>query len=118
MNEKLSACPFCGGEAGLIKTPNRGEFYVRCKTEDIEQLLLHPTKAEAIAAWNKRFACHDINKKPVFAGDEVAGRNNLANDSIKAVPWGKVHYVGTEWYAGTMPLRCIDEITLIERGEG
>ncbi len=69
--DKLLPCPYCGGKAKLIKTPNRGEFYIRCKSEDIEQLSLKPTRAEAIAAWNKRHVCDDKNRKAVYAGDEV-----------------------------------------------
>lgn len=52
MNEKLKPCPFCGGEAELIKIYNTQWHYVQCvkckvKTE-------HKTEQEAINAWNTR----------------------------------------------------------------
>jgi Lar family restriction alleviation protein len=54
MKRKLKPCPFCGGKAKLKLTPNLRHFYVRCENGDVEQLLLHVTKAEAIEAWNRR----------------------------------------------------------------
>lgn len=61
-----------------------------------------------------QLVCPDKNGKPVFVGDEIKGKSCLANDFIKAISWGKVQFQGTEWYAGAMPLRCINEIELIE----
>lgn len=49
-NEKLKLCPFCGGEAVMHKV---GTVYtVECL--DCGGSLFKNTKAEAIAAWNKR----------------------------------------------------------------
>jgi len=51
-NETLKPCPFCGGEGKLFFAADR-VFYVSCEscgtTSD-----WFDTKAEAIAAWNRR----------------------------------------------------------------
>lgn len=55
----LDTCPFCGGEAEIVKVQNKGQkFYVswvdctqcRCST------LVFNTRREAAATWNRRTA--------------------------------------------------------------
>lgn len=62
MSEELKACPFCGGKAELLTMRSKGvEVYgVFCRA-DLDQEYQHGhfidnygTKAEAIAAWNRR----------------------------------------------------------------
>ncbi len=71
MSEELKNCPFCVPDLvttalGMSPYP----FAVRCEkcsTEGPEK----ETKAEAIAAWNRRFVCPDKNGKAVYAGDRA-----------------------------------------------
>ena len=51
--KKPLPCPFCGGEAEVV-TPSISQVaYVRCKECRVLSMLCN-TKAEAIAAWNRR----------------------------------------------------------------
>lgn len=69
--EELKLCPFCGGEAKIVKTRhiNSGEtnpqYFVECMndscfvtfgmiTGDLEEIGLFDSALEAIEAWNKR----------------------------------------------------------------
>ncbi len=74
-------CPYCGATfgSGLAVWKLTGEGWrVGCVNEkcSMAKILTHsyPTKAEAIAAWNRRYVCNDKNGKPVYAGDEVKCR--------------------------------------------
>lgn len=56
---ELKACPFCGGEAVVRKSPQHGGPYVRCSPDN--NCLIMPltrnyyvTVGGAIAAWNER----------------------------------------------------------------
>lgn len=52
--EKLLSCPFCGGEAEVVRGhPMSNGSWVRCKKCNVLSMLYY-TKAEAIAAWNRR----------------------------------------------------------------
>lgn len=73
---ELAACPFCGATRGnaLAVWEISGEGWrVGCVNEECKMAKVltqpYPTKAEAIAAWNKRYVCPDKNGNPVFAGD-------------------------------------------------
>lgn len=52
-NEQLKPCPFCGGEAILIKEKIITRFYVECK-KCSAMTNLFTTKEEAIEVWNRR----------------------------------------------------------------
>lgn len=56
-----------------------------------------PTKAEAIAAWNRRFVCHDKNKEPVKLGWYYA---ESPTNGTGEMHWG---YIGKD-----MPDWCPD----------
>ena len=53
MNEELLRCPFCGGEAAILKRKSVS-FYPKCSKcyAMIDRLCL--TEEEAIELWNKR----------------------------------------------------------------
>ena len=60
MNDKkeLKNCPFCGGDAQVIKTKDlSGWWYGECKSSPcFARQLASPTKEQAVEMWNKREA--------------------------------------------------------------
>lgn len=109
-DKELKPCPFCGTElCEIARSLTEYPYAVRCgwcHTEGPER----PTKAEAIAAWNKRFVCLDEKGEPVCAGDEV--RNVFGQQGIVVMhelSW--VLKVGDRYW-GISP----DEIELIKEG--
>lgn len=56
---KLLRCPFCGGEAGLLKGQCEIDNYVMC-LECRSKTKLYNTKASAIKAWNTRKPMQNI----------------------------------------------------------
>lgn len=55
--ERLLPCPFCGGEASMSDDPNHSTAWeVGCYDPDCpaQPNVWQVTKAEAIAAWNRR----------------------------------------------------------------
>lgn len=87
---KLKSCPFCGGEAELIKGMCELDNYVtclgcRCKTK------LYNTKASAIKAWNTRKPTQNIVEQltvELELSDRdkrrcIADKNFLQFDEIK-----------------------------------
>ncbi len=75
--QELKPCPFCQGEAKLIKRTNTGitadwcgdaQWWVCCAAEDdcAGQLGLSDSEAEAISAWNTR-----ADAAPTPKADEV-----------------------------------------------
>ena len=58
MRDELLPCPFCGGEAKVIKWfPNFNPFYtVACFNNDIDcdKIVKADSKQQAIKAWNAR----------------------------------------------------------------
>ncbi len=66
MSTELLPCPFCGGEASVqgVKTclTAKYEYYPRCRIENCpgnNGWISFGTNTEAVAAWNRRFACGD-----------------------------------------------------------
>lgn len=59
---ELLPCPFCGGEALLGETLDNA-WYAQCAQDDCTPIARHwGTKAEALAAWNKRAPSTDHEK--------------------------------------------------------
>ncbi len=120
MSEELINCAHCNGEA-TVEDGRWHTWVIVCDdcgaTSDS-----FATKAEAIAAWNKRFVRNDKNGKPVFAGDEV---RCVPLDFVKithpdkgTVVWCELIYgwtiaVGKRKYA----LKDFAEIELVEESE-
>jgi len=73
MTEKLLPCPTCGHEPEYAMfLPTRHAVYCHNpKCPVWHRTKYHFTKAEAIAAWNHRFVCHDKNGEEVYAGDMI-----------------------------------------------
>jgi len=78
MSNELVPCHSCGATRGnaLAVWEIRGEGWrVGCVNEECMMAKVltkpYPTEGEAIAAWNRRFVCHDKYGKPVYAGNEV-----------------------------------------------
>lgn len=69
MSDKLLPCPFCGGKAS-VSIGHNGEheqlMYVEC-VSCAGMADMYRYRAEAIAAWNRRYVCPDKNGKPVFS---------------------------------------------------
>ena len=59
MSETLLRCPFCGGEAELLKGQCEIDNYVMC-LECRSKTKLYNTKASAIKAWNTRKPMQNI----------------------------------------------------------
>lgn len=55
MNEKLKPCPFCGGEAEVVRISSNS-FFVRCK-ECTTFRPISESEEEAIKLWNERADC-------------------------------------------------------------
>ena len=52
-SNELKPCPFCGGEAKLRRYGDSAYCYIECSQCEIGAYF-YDTKAEAIAAWNRR----------------------------------------------------------------
>jgi len=64
---ELLPCPFCGDSA-FSGTTLDGDHYVMCRSENCWAMAGYlPTKAEAIAAWNRR----SEPSEPVAVTDEM-----------------------------------------------
>lgn len=53
MSEELKPCGSCGCDAAEMCTSELATFWVECSACG-SQAMLHPTEADAIAAWNRR----------------------------------------------------------------
>ena len=51
-DKKLNPCPFCGGEAKIVRFYGHCYQTVGCRKCDVQ--INRDTKKQAIAAWNKR----------------------------------------------------------------
>lgn len=51
----LKPCPFCGGQPGLLPSPDLEHhgYFVRCCCDSAH--ILHPTVDEAVSSWNMRY---------------------------------------------------------------
>lgn len=56
MSERLKPCPFCGGEAELIKPRLETPWTVECKKCGCILFTEYECQRKAIAAWNRRQA--------------------------------------------------------------
>ena len=56
MPEKLKPCPFCGGEAEIVRTDNYGtfKFFATCLVCGAEMPRVSRTMTQAAGAWNRR----------------------------------------------------------------
>lgn len=74
-NEKLKPCPFCGGEA-VVHTLGTG-YMVEC-LECAVSTVCENTKAEAVAAWNRRsYSKKSNNSKSINYSEKQDSPNEL-----------------------------------------
>lgn len=52
----LKPCPFCGGEAQLVRAPFSAQWLVRCTTCNADRYArdAEHSASAAVAAWNRR----------------------------------------------------------------
>lgn len=64
MDETLLPCPFCGGEAKLVRNSS-GSYFVRCADRQCaaKTRLFHENENGARASWNRRAerTCHMVD---------------------------------------------------------
>ena len=46
-------CPYCGGEAEIVKMEFEDEVFIQC-TDCLAEIPWYPGRKEAIEAWNRR----------------------------------------------------------------
>lgn len=67
MIDGLKPCPFCGGEAEMVRSSS-GSYFVRCTNKQCaaKTRLYHENDNGARLAWNRRAerTCHDMAKSP------------------------------------------------------
>ena len=72
---ELKRCPFCGGEAELLKGQCEIDNYVMC-LECRSKTKLYNTKASAIKAWNTRKPMQNIVERLEHFNEETFYRAN------------------------------------------
>ena len=50
---EIKPCPFCGGEAEIVKMEFEDEIFIRC-ADCLVEIPWYPGRKKAIEAWNKR----------------------------------------------------------------
>ena len=78
---ELKRCPFCGGEAGLLKGQCEIDNYVMC-LECRSKTKLYNTKASAIKAWNTRKPMQNIVERLEAISDEANDKIIVLEDSM------------------------------------
>ncbi len=78
MSTDLLPCPYCGSEAEIHSfygsNSDKVLYIPRCTSDTCighHHHKSYTSKAEAIAAWNRRFVGLDKNEDKVYAGDKV-----------------------------------------------
>ena len=79
---KLLRCPFCGGEAELLKGQCEIDNYVMC-LECRSKTKLYNTKASAIKAWNTRKTLDRIAER---LEDETIALEDDYGDFVECIP--------------------------------
>ena len=96
MSETLLRCPFCGGEAGLLKGQCEIDNYVMC-LECRSKTKLYNTKASAIKAWNTRKPLQNIVERLEHFNEETFYRaNGRANGKTLAYGYSQGIYKAIE----------------------
>jgi len=126
MSNELLPCPFCGATVGnaMAIWEIRGEGWrVGCVNEEcgMAKIITHPcpTRAEAIAAWNRRFVCLDKNGDKVYSDSTIIGvRGDHEVDEChvcyESFQWWAVEAQATYGVRQSYALSSFDEIELIE----
>ena len=93
---KLLRCPFCGGEAELLKGQCEIDNYVMC-LECRSKTKLYNTKASAIKAWNTRKPMQNIVERLEHFNEETFYRaNGRANGKTLAYGYSQGIYKAIE----------------------
>lgn len=81
MNEKLTNCPFCGGEVATMNfKPGRPDGYWQANCKKCgTKTKYYQTEDEAIAAWNTRAA----DENPPLTYEEL---QNMENEPVWLIP--------------------------------
>lgn len=93
---ELKRCPFCGGEAELLKGQCEIDNYVMC-LECRSKTKLYNTKASAIKAWNTRKPMQNIVERLEHFNEETFYRaNGRANGKTLAYGYSQGIYKAIE----------------------
>ena len=103
---KIEKCPFCGGEATVVKTESCGR-YIGCwdcggRTEEFETDYAGSAHDKAIAAWNRRAQPDDIVDANKMADNEPLACEGCENQ-------GK--YEAEKEYGYPSPCTCCKRAT-------
>lgn len=82
---ELLACPFCGGEAILDCLTDEDEYFVHCKSCEVQQIANYH-KSDAVIRWNTR------------GGQRVLTRADIERIGKKAAASGAIKVGGTQRY--------------------
>jgi hypothetical protein len=112
MSETLAPCPFCGGEAKIVR--RTGAFGVRC-TEygEIEHFVQSygGTEADAVAAWNRRAPDPELSRLSLRVGELEEGWQ-----PIESAPKDETYVLTYQPDKSSWPLQIQHWLTGDDRG--
>ena len=97
---KLLRCPFCGGEAELLKGQCEIDNYVMC-LECRSKTKLYNTKASAIKAWNTRKPMQNIVERLEKEGQTMSEAKSM-------VKYGKASPSSHRYYKAVSVKKAIE----------
>lgn len=104
---ELKRCPFCGGEAGIIKYMD-GTYCVECKNDNcnmIAMTVLADTEARAVEIWNTRPNPWHTGTPTeegwyllkIKSDDEIVYDTNYLTPCVYGMDWRYAHEEIIEW---------------------
>lgn len=129
MDENVSVnllpCPFCGGEAVLDNLIDQDDFFVSCKTCEVQQIANY-RGPESIRRWNTRVSLSTAPASPPFGEEanlagvkiilsrivgEMTGCTNADNSlcDLHAVNFDHKDFEAAKNFLGTTPRALLQE---------